>query len=58
MTTEFDAFLAKALPAVNKSLAQKKLEAVQPITRKAWDAASGDSAGGPPAGGMLFRERD
>jgi photosystem II stability/assembly factor-like uncharacterized protein len=58
VSTEFDGFLAKELPAVNKSLAQKKLEAVQPITRKAWDTMSGDSGGGPPAGGMLFRERD
>jgi photosystem II stability/assembly factor-like uncharacterized protein len=58
VSAEFDAFLAKELPVVNKSLAQKKLEAVQPITRKAWEATSGDSEGGPPAGGILFRERD
>jgi hypothetical protein len=58
VSAEFDAFLAKELPAVNKSLTQKKLDAVQPITRKAWDATSGDAEGGPPAGGMLFRERD
>jgi photosystem II stability/assembly factor-like uncharacterized protein len=58
VSAEFDAFLAKELPAVNKSLTQKKLDAVQPFTRKAWEASSGDSEGGPPAGGMLFRERD
>ena len=37
---ESDAFVAKELAAVNKSLAQKKLEAIQPLTRKAWDAAN------------------
>jgi photosystem II stability/assembly factor-like uncharacterized protein len=58
VSAEFNAFLAKELPAVNKSLTQKKLDAVQPITRKAWEATSGDAEGGPPAGGMLFRERD
>jgi photosystem II stability/assembly factor-like uncharacterized protein len=43
--TEFDGLVAKELPAVNKSLAQKKLEAIQPLSRKQWDGASGDSAG-------------
>jgi photosystem II stability/assembly factor-like uncharacterized protein len=40
VTAEFDAFLAKELSAVNKSLAQKKLETVRPVDRKAWDSAS------------------
>jgi len=40
VTAEFDAFLAKELSAVNKSLAQKKLEAVRPVDRKAWDSAN------------------
>ncbi len=40
VTAEFDAFLAKELSAVNKSLAQKKLETVRPIDRKVWDSAN------------------
>ena len=43
--TEFDSLVAKELPAVNKLLAKKKLEAIQQLTRKAWDAANGDSGG-------------
>jgi photosystem II stability/assembly factor-like uncharacterized protein len=58
VAAEFNAFLAKELPAANKSLAQKKLEAIQPTTRKAWDATSGDTEGGAPAGGKIFRERE
>ncbi len=42
---EFDAFISKELPAVNKSLSQKKLEPVQPIDRKAWDAADAEAPG-------------
>jgi photosystem II stability/assembly factor-like uncharacterized protein len=56
--TEFDGLVAKELPAVNKSLAQKKLEAIQPLNRKAWDAASGDSADAGAGGGKFLRERD
>jgi len=55
---EFEAFVAKELPAVNKSLAQKKLESVQPIDRKAWDAADADSGAGAPGAARLLRERD
>jgi photosystem II stability/assembly factor-like uncharacterized protein len=40
VTTEFDAFAAKDLVEANKTLTKKKLSPVQPITRKAWDAAS------------------
>jgi len=40
VAAEFDAFIAKELSAVNKSLAQKKLQAVRPVDRKAWDSAS------------------
>ncbi len=43
---EFDALAAKDLKAVNASLAAKKLEAVQPITREAWDKANAESEGG------------
>ena len=56
--SEFDGFVAKELPAVNKSLAQKKLEAIQPLSRKQWDAASGEPAAAGPGGGKFFRERD
>lgn len=53
VVAEFDAFVAKELPVVNKSLSQKKLEPIQPIDRKAWDAANADSA--PSAGSQNFR---
>lgn len=44
---KFDALLAKELPSANKSLAQKKLPPIQPLTRKDWDAANSDSADAP-----------
>lgn len=44
---KFDAFLAKELPSANKSLAQKKLPPIQPLTRKDWDTANSDSADAP-----------
>jgi hypothetical protein len=47
---EFDALTAN-LKAVNASLAAKKLEAVQPITREAWDKANAESEGGSTSGG-------
>ena len=43
--TEFDGLVAKELTAVNKSLSQKKMETIPQLTRKAWDAANGDSGG-------------
>jgi hypothetical protein len=52
---EFDAFVTKELPAVNKSLSQKKLEPIQPIDRKTWDAADADSGSAGPAGNRNFR---
>ncbi|HXY01381.1 MAG TPA: hypothetical protein VEI54_10710 [Candidatus Limnocylindrales bacterium] len=56
---EFDALLAKELPGVNKSLAQKKLPPIQPIARKDWDAAnSGDSASSPKPSDAIFWARD
>jgi hypothetical protein len=58
VAAEFDAFAAKELPSVNKSLTQKKLEIIQPLTRKAWDAADTDSGAGAPTAGKFFRERD
>jgi hypothetical protein len=57
---EFEAFVTKELPAVNKSLSQKKLEPIQPIDRKTWDAADADSGSAGPGGNRNFRrgERD
>jgi hypothetical protein len=55
---EFDAFVNKELPAVNKTLSQKKLEPIQPIDRKTWDAADAESGGGAPGGARLMRGRD
>ena len=55
---EFDAFVAKDLPAVNKSLSQKKLEPIQPLDRKAWDAAEADSGAGSPGAARSFGDRD
>jgi hypothetical protein len=53
VSTQFDAFASKELPAINKSLAQKKMEAIHALTRAAWDAASSDEgSGGAPAGGF------
>jgi len=48
---EFDNLAAKELPAVNKSLAQKKLHPIAQLTRKAWDAANSDSSGTGTTGG-------
>jgi hypothetical protein len=56
--TESDALITKELSAVNKTLAQKKLEAIQPLTRKAWDTANSDSGAGAAAGATFRRERD
>jgi hypothetical protein len=57
---EFEAFVTKELPAVNKSLSQKKLEPIQPIDRNTWDAADADSGSAGPGGNRNFRrgERD
>ncbi len=53
VAAEFDEFAAKEIPTVNKTLSQKKIEAIQPLTRKAWDAANSESEGGAAAGGKL-----
>jgi hypothetical protein len=58
VAAEFDAFVAKELPTVNKTLSQKKLAPIQPIDRKAWDAAEGASGAGAPGAARFFRERD
>src|SRR6266581_683326 len=54
---EFDALVSKELAAVNKSLSQKKLEPIQPMDRKIWDAA-GAGAGAPSGGQNHVRERE
>jgi hypothetical protein len=43
---------------VNKTLLQKKLGAIQPIDRKAWDAADSDSAAAAPGAARFIHERD
>jgi hypothetical protein len=45
---------------MNKSLSQKKLEPIQPIDRKTWDAADADAGSAGPGGHRNFRpgERD
>ena len=58
VAAEFDAFVTKELPAVNKTLSQKKLAPIQPIDRKAWDAAEGGSGAGSPGAARFLRERD
>jgi len=55
---EFDAWAAKDLKAMNTSLTAKKLEAIQPITRAAWDKSTAASEGGSSSGGGQFRVKD
>ena len=58
VSAEFDSFAAKDLSAINKSLKQKKLPAVEPLTRKAWDAANNEPGGGNAAPTGTRWERD
>jgi hypothetical protein len=58
VASEFDTFVTKELPVVNKSLSQKKLEPIQPIDRKTWDAADSDSGSTAPGGNRDFRRRE
>src|SRR5271165_3053834 len=58
VASEFDTFVTKELSVVNKSLSQKKLEPIQPIDRKAWDAADADSGSAAPGGNRDFRRRE
>jgi len=55
---EFDAFVTKELRAVNKSLSQKKMAPIQPIDRKAWDAANTDSGAVVPGAARFFNKHD
>jgi photosystem II stability/assembly factor-like uncharacterized protein len=51
----FDGLVAKELPAINKSLSQKKLTPIEQLTRKAWDAANSESGGSSGAGDVHVR---
>ena len=56
--TEFDALIARELPALNKSLAKQKLQPVAPIGRKDWDAANSSDETTPAAKSMAERTTD
>jgi hypothetical protein len=43
---EFEAFVAKDLQAANSSLTAKKLEAIHPPTREAWEKSNVDAESG------------
>jgi photosystem II stability/assembly factor-like uncharacterized protein len=58
VTDAFDAFVSKDLPAVNKSLKQKKLQEIQPLTRTQWESSAEDSAVPGGAGSHMFWDRD
>src|SRR6266481_6209982 len=58
VAAEFDAFVAKELPTVNKSLSQKKQAPIQLLDRKAWDAAEAGSGAGAPGDAKFLRGRD
>jgi photosystem II stability/assembly factor-like uncharacterized protein len=45
VSSEFENFAAKELPTINKSLKQKKQPLIEPLTRKAWDAANAEGGG-------------
>lgn len=53
---EFESMIIKDLVSVNKSLSQKKLEPVQPLTRKTWDTTNGDLRNTSGVAGTLLRE--
>ena len=55
---EFEVFITKELPAVNQTLAKKKLAVIRPLDRKTWDAAESDSGAPAPAAASFFHPRD
>ena len=56
---EFDAFVAKDVKEVNVSLAKKKLEIIQALTREEWEKAnSAAESSGAPSGATQWHERD
>ncbi len=46
---EFDTFTATSLKTLNTSLAAKKLESIQPLSREAWEKSSNAAEGGGSA---------
>lgn len=48
VAAEFDTFISKELQGVNTSLAAKKLEPIQPLSRDAWEQSNSES-GTPPS---------
>jgi len=56
--TEFEGVITKDLTGINKTLTQKKLETIQPLSRKDWDAANGESGGAAAASDRLKYGRD
>jgi photosystem II stability/assembly factor-like uncharacterized protein len=50
---EFEALVAKELAEVNKTLAQKKLEAIHPLSRAEWDKENGEMSSAGAASGIV-----
>jgi photosystem II stability/assembly factor-like uncharacterized protein len=55
---EFQGITDKALPAINKQLAAKKLPPIKPISEADWQAAHKDDQPAAAPTGMMMRERD
>jgi hypothetical protein len=55
---EFQGITDKALPAINKQLAAKKVPPIQPISEADWQAAHKDDQPAAAPAGMMMRERD
>jgi len=56
---EFDAFVAKDVKEANVSLAKKKLEIIQALTREEWEKANSDAgSSAAPSGATQWHERD
>jgi hypothetical protein len=58
VSDSFNAMVAKELDPLNKSLTQKKLKEIHPLTRSQWDAANSESGVPGGAGSHIFWERD
>lgn len=58
VTDSFDALVAKDLDAVNKSLTQKKIKEIHPLTRSQWDTVNSESGEPGGKGSHIFWERD
>ncbi|HLW80370.1 MAG TPA: sialidase, partial [Terriglobia bacterium] len=54
VTKEFDALVARDLPAANASLARKKAEPIRPLSRQDWDSSSGGSGAIPPGASQVI----